>query len=774
MPDHLDGLRAAVAAVSIASPCSYTWFGAPAYTLASRWARTLSTDAAATHLAVALTGQLYRDYYTRGCAVPADPAGYGRPPGTYHTVTDPLPSRWAWEPGWTVRDVVGDEVAVTAGDLTLWILKSHCAPEGGEPEPGGSASVFLPAASRTISPGFLVVQGAQAPTTAPGEALVRVYWNLRPQARGMFLERVTQDLDAAGVGHVVKVLDDSGDRHRCDTAVLFLAASAFAGAAPVLRSLVAGLTDELRDGTPALTAPLTRGVAVAESPGSDSFGRTRCRAVADAILATHREAPHAAGEQRFNAVLARLAESGIRPEAPHLNPGSTADYTLVLGSPATHAGTPWGSATSRPSPCDVAGDIARRLCDEAIWDGRRCNWLGFENLAPGPVAGPPTLRALGADLFDGAAGIALFLAHAAHETGGGRAGRTAIGAARQALALAAEESRAGGAPVGLYCGAAGVAFAAAQVGVLLDRPDLLVAARRLAHRTSADAEAAEAVDLIAGHAGRIVALLCLARLVDDPGLVDAAVQSGTRLLDSAVRRTRGGWSWPTAHENRRHLHLTGFAHGAAGIGHALAELYEATREATYRHAALRAFDYERTWFSATDGNWPDLRRTNRQAAARQPVFGQAWCHGAPGIALSRLRAYDILGEPVLLREAQVALSTTAQVVRRAASAGPADYSLCHGVLGQVDVLLEGWPHAPGGRGEAARLIKDVARCAAAYARGLQPWPCGSPTGEETPGLMLGLAGIGYQHLRMIRAGVVGSLLLPVPSMSRRRSAAGAS
>jgi hypothetical protein len=98
---------------------------------------------------------------------------------------------------------VGDEVAVTAGDLTLWILKSHCAPEGGEPEPGGGARVFLPAASRTISPGFLVVRGAQAPTTAPDEALVRVYWNLRPQGRGMFLERVTQDLDAAGVGHVV-------------------------------------------------------------------------------------------------------------------------------------------------------------------------------------------------------------------------------------------------------------------------------------------------------------------------------------------------------------------------------------------------------------------------------------------------------------------------------------------------------------------------------------------------------------------------------------------
>jgi lantibiotic modifying enzyme len=284
----------------------------------------------------------------------------------------------------------------------------------------------------------------------------------------------------------------------------------------------------------------------------------------------------------------------------------------------------------------------------------------------------------------------------------------------------------------------------------------------------------EATDLVAGHAGRALALICLADLLDDAGLVDDALRSGRRLLDLAVRRTRGGWSWPTPHESRPHLHLTGFAHGAAGIGYALAELYGVTGDATYGHAALRAFDYERTWFSAADGNWPDLRRTNRRAAAEKPVFGQAWCHGAPGIALSRMRAYDILGESVLLREAQAALRTTMHAVRRAVAAGPTDYSLCHGVLGQIEVIWEGRLHVPGGGAETERLFQNVARCAAAFARGQKPWPCGSLTGEETPGLMLGLAGIGYQHLRMVRPAEVGSLLLPMVSTPRRRSAAGAS
>jgi hypothetical protein len=771
MADNLDGLRAAVAAVCITSPWSYTWFGTPAYRLASRWSRALSAEAAASHLTAALTAQLYRDYYTQGHAVP-EPPGYGRPPDRPHTPTEQLPLRWAWESGWTVCEVGGDKIAVTRGDLTLWVPRSHSAPKCDEPQAGHATSVLLPTTSRTISPGFLVVNGVRPPTTAPDEALVRVYWNLRLQAKDVFLHLVTRALDVAGIGYGLKVLDSSCDRRRCDTAVLFVAASAFATASPVLGSLVGALTHELRDRTPAFTARLAPGVAVAESLGGDSFGRTRCRAVAEAIVATHVATPSALGEERFAAVLTRLSASGVRPDAPHLNPGSTANYTLRLGSTTRRASALRASATSCPPPLAVASQIACRLSEEAIWDGRRCNWLGFDDPAE-PFRDHPILRALGADLFDGAAGIAIFLAHAARETGDVRAGRTAVGAARQAMALAAEESCADGAPVGLYCGAAGVAFAAAQVGVLLDQPDLLLDARRLTNRTSSDAESSEDADLVAGHAGRIVALLYLARLLDDPDLVRGAVRSGSRLLDIAVRRT-GGWSWPTPQENRRNLHLTGFAHGAAGVGYGLAELYGATRDDTYRHAALRAFDYERMWFSEADGNWPDLRRTNRRAVAQQPVFGQAWCHGAAGIALSRLRSYDILGEVVLFREAQVALSTTAHALRRSAATGPEDYSLCHGVLGQVDVIHEGRLHAPGGRSETSRLTRDVARSAAAYARGLAPWPCGTPTGQESPGLMLGLAGIGYQHLRMARPGVVKSLLLTMPSERRRRSAAHAS
>ncbi|MGE3287355.1 MAG: lanthionine synthetase LanC family protein [Pseudonocardia sp.] len=767
MAEHLEGLRAAVAAVRITSASSFTWFGAPAYRLASRWTSTLSAQAVAIRLAAALADQLYCGYYTRGAAAPADPAELGWLPDPHRAVTDPGSSRRVWRPGWTVREVVGDEVAVTSGDLVLWVPRSSCAPGRGEPRPGGDVSVLLPRTSGTISPGFRLVEGARPPTTAGSGTVVRVYWNVHPRATGAFLDRVTSALDAAGVGHVVKALDGPVGRHRCDTGVLYLAASEFADAAPTLRALVDRMAADLRVGTPALTSPLARGVAVAESPrGDGSFGRNRCRAVADAILATHADAPGATDQQRFTAVLARLAASGVRPEEPHLNPGSAAKYILPPGFTTVQRRT---APSARPLPLDVDVDIANRLCADAIWAGRRCSWLGFDDAEPGSS----TLRAIGADLFDGTAGIALFLAHVAVETAVGNAGRTAIGAARQALALAADEPGGSTAPIGLYSGAAGVAFAVAQVGALLGRPDLLSGAARLIRRTRRADERSEATDLIAGHAGRIVALLCLAPLLDDPGPArDSAVRSGARLLDLAVRRDRGGWSWRTPHEMRRHLHLTGLSHGAAGIGHALAELYAATGDATYRHAALSSFEYERTWFRAEEGNWPDLRRTDRRSVAEQPVFGHAWCHGAPGIALSRLRAHDTLGEPVLLREARIALATTGRAVRRAITAGPADYSLCHGVLGQLDVLLQGRHHAPGGTAATRQLVQDAVASMSAYASEQRPWPCGSPSGDETPGLMLGLAGIGLQYLRMRRRDVIGSPLLPVPAQLRYGQAAG--
>src|SRR5262249_7884271 len=78
---------------------------------------------------------------------------------------------------------------------------------------------------------------------------------------------------------------------------------------------------------------------------------------------------------------------------------------------------------------------------------------------------------------------------------------------------------------------------------------------------------------------------------------------------------------------------SGFSHGAAGLALALLELHSITGRLDFRDAARRAFDYEETLFDPHRGNWADLRRPSGTSR-----FELAWCNGAPGIALARLRA----------------------------------------------------------------------------------------------------------------------------------------
>ena len=133
----------------------------------------------------------------------------------------------------------------------------------------------------------------------------------------------------------------------------------------------------------------------------------------------------------------------------------------------------------------------------------------------------------------------------------------------------------------------------------------------------------------------------------------------------------------------------------------------------------------------------------------------SWCNGAPGIALSRMRAAELVGRAALRRDADIALAACERYVDELIASVPDDFSLCHGAAGAADVLLHG-----------VRGQKDLA--AQLAARGLELYagsqtlgfPCGTPVGE-TPALLLGLSGIGMFYLRLVDPGVPSPLLVRV-------------
>jgi lantibiotic modifying enzyme len=128
-----------------------------------------------------------------------------------------------------------------------------------------------------------------------------------------------------------------------------------------------------------------------------------------------------------------------------------------------------------------------------------------------------------------------------------------------------------------------------------------------------------------------------------------------------------------------------------------------------------------------------------------------WCHGAAGIGFSRVGLAAEFGlEPELRSEIRHAASTTLGHVRGT------DHSLCHGDLGRLEFLRS-----------AGDLLGDESLLQA-YRNGVSvtldtlengDWRTGVPHSVETPGLMTGLAGIGFGLLRIAHLDAVPNILI---------------
>jgi type 2 lantibiotic biosynthesis protein LanM len=402
---------------------------------------------------------------------------------------------------------------------------------------------------------------------------------------------------------------------------------------------------------------------------------------------------------------------------------------------------------------DVAWAIGARLCRDAIWDGDRCNWLGDSMEAHGgewKVAH----KSFGPDLYSGTSGIALFLAQLHRFRPDPIVAQTARGALRQALSRAFEIPP----PMrhALYSGWLGIALALLDAAQLLDDPNLKREALHLVDAQRGHELDPMSLDVISGAAGAILGLCAIDRRLGEDRYLDEARRHAEHLLANA-NRGDDAWSWttmpPAGPDEQKDL--TGYSHGTAGIALALLELFVRTGDARYMEGTRGGFAYERRHFSAEQQNWPDFR-SFASPNPQQLGYSLAWCHGAPGIGLSRLRAYALTGDETCRQEAEAALEGT---YRPLTMASPADgYSLCHGLGGNAELFLLAADTLGDDRSRAvAESVGDRGLHTIHHHR--NPWPCGVLSGGETPNLMLGTAGIGYFYLRLYDSRAVPSVLL---------------
>ncbi|MGA8842561.1 MAG: lanthionine synthetase LanC family protein [Nitrososphaeraceae archaeon] len=69
-------------------------------------------------------------------------------------------------------------------------------------------------------------------------------------------------------------------------------------------------------------------------------------------------------------------------------------------------------------------------------------------------------------------------------------------------------------------------------------------------------------------------------------------------------------------------------------------------------------------------------------------YGRAWCHGAPGIGLTRLRAVQLLKTKSYDNDISASIKMALKMVNNEFQTPSIDnYSLCHGLSGVADLLL---------------------------------------------------------------------------------------
>jgi type 2 lantibiotic biosynthesis protein LanM len=363
-------------------------------------------------------------------------------------------------------------------------------------------------------------------------------------------------------------------------------------------------------------------------------------------------------------------------------------------------------------------------------------------------------------LYSGTSGIALFLGYLGAITG--EASYTLL--AKRALAsirmqIEEQQKYAIDPSIGAFDGLGSLIYLLTHLGMLWNEPALLHEVEELAERLPALISKDDRPDIINGSAGCILSLLSLYSVHCSPCVLEIAVQCGDHLLTTA-QPMPAGTAWETMKQQRP---LGGFSHGAAGIALSLLKLAASSGEERFHQTALAALAYERSLFVPAQRNWADLRvvpsqKSDPQEANTPPVepdqnFMVAWCHGAPGIGLGRLGALEQLDDAKIREEIDIALKTTIQY----GFAG--NHSLCHGALGNIDLLLA-----------AARLLnrpedhEALERATALIVGSIEAngWVSGAPLGVETPGLMTGLAGIGYELLRLSEPDRVPCVLLLAP------------
>jgi type 2 lantibiotic biosynthesis protein LanM len=432
-----------------------------------------------------------------------------------------------------------------------------------------------------------------------------------------------------------------------------------------------------------------------------------------------------------------VKRTGLVATHHHINSLSIKDLRrqrhFIEASLTATAATPITIRHLRPSTGESsahAREIGEFLCDVSVpgADGR--TWLRPSSGADDRVQFEP----VSLDLYDGQAGIVLFLAELAHELRDAHVLKVAHEGTQELLNRVDSAELSAGA----WGGSAGIAYVLARLADLWSDPTLLTASRRLLRRAARRIGVGDPCCLMSGAAGLAVVASHLNRQTPGPSN-STAVKLGRRaIIRAASFDNQGNVSWPAADHD--HQTVTGLAHGLAGIAWGLLaqgpdDHLERQLEASGRKLGLRVNRAERQRFSSASGVHGEIAT---------PETTNSWCHGRPGVAVARSATMATTSWSDA-EAAELSAEIERAVTWTLAAPQPDTDGLCHGSLGvyQCVQIVGELQHRQDWIDEAvARTRAVVARASAAG------WRLAAPSATPPFGLMTGVSGIGHALLRI--------------------------
>lgn len=390
------------------------------------------------------------------------------------------------------------------------------------------------------------------------------------------------------------------------------------------------------------------------------------------------------------------------------------------------------SASSKQDLLLEAKKIGDTILDQVIWEKQRkaAYLIGVCAGANEEI----TVAPLNADLYDGNVGVSIFMAQLSIQTGEEKYREIAMALIQGAFLLLKPATLTSSA----YYGLSSFCYGLLHLGVLWEDESLISNSYAYLNELEELLIYEKATDYIGGLAGVIVVTLNMYLFNENQKALFIAQKSGQLLVEKL--------------EDSKDPMLSGFSHGAAGYSLALIMLGKITNDTTMLREGIRFLKYERTLFNPHVNSWKDLRERSGDVS---PTY---WCHGAPGIGISRLSLLKFYQDDELHEEIELTLIKTIQ------DGFGLSHCLCHGDFGNLDLLLSYSEQF--GNNEVMKKAHTIALQSVERAK-KDEWALGLNQTKHIYGMMLGLSGVGYGLLRTYDPTIPSILSLQLPSTKSR-------